>query len=189
MILPPSMRGRRKQAIAIFIVLAGTISVAARLVGCRRDEPVKTKTRPVTINVLPVFVDVPEQGYSHPFSIPNDATNAHLEGEFTVDPRPQGQSQMLIVSAEGMGHWQRFLSSTAPHNDPGNAELIYRSGDTIADRFDIKMTPGIYDVIFDYGPAAAAATDHFGGGASGPAYRRARSQIRLAYDLPCEICP
>ncbi len=185
----PFMRARRKQAVAIFVVLAVTASVAALLAGYRRDKPLETETRPVTINVLPVFVDVPEEGYSHQFSIPDDATHAHVEGEFTVDPRPQGQLQMLIVSAEGMQHWQRFRSSTASHEDPGNAELIYRSGDTIADRFNIKMTPGNYYVIFDYGPAAVATTDHFGGGVSGSVYRRARSQIMLNYALPCESCP
>jgi hypothetical protein len=185
----PSMRARRIQAVAILAALAVTACVATLLAGCKQDKPLETKTRPVTISVLPVFVDVPEEGYSHQFSIPNDATNAHLEGEFTVDPRPQGQLQMLIVAAEGMQHWQRFRSSTASRNDPGDAELIYRSGDTIADRFNIKMTPGNYYVIFDYGPAAVATTDHFGGGVSGPAYRRARSQIMLNYALPCETCP
>lgn len=187
----PSMRARRKQAVAILVALAVTVTagVATLLAGCKQDKPLETKTRPVTINVLPVFVDVPAEGFSHQFSIPNDATNARVEGEFTVDPRPQGQLQMLIVSAEGMQHWQRFLSSTASHDDSGHAELIYRSGDTIADRFNIKMRPGNYYVIFDYGPAAVATTDHFGGGLSGPAYRRARSQIMLNYALPCETCP
>ena len=75
------------------------------------------------------------------------------------------------------------------HDDPGDAELIFRSGNTIADRFNIKMTPGDYYVIFDYGPAAVATTDHFGGGVSGAVYRRARSQIMPNYALPCEDCP
>jgi len=180
------MRSARQPVIAIFVLLAVTTNLAALMVGCKREKPLRT--RPVTINVLPVFVDVPEEGYSHQFSIPNDATNARIEGEFTVHPRPQGQLQLLIVSAEGMQHWQRFLSSTAQHNHPGNAELIYRSGDTIADRLDLKMTPGTYDLIFDYGPAAVSATDHFAGGVTGPAYRRARSQIMLNYALPCENC-
>jgi len=183
----PLMRSKRQPVIPIFVLLAVTTSLAPLLVGCKRDKPLKT--RPVTINLLPVFVDVPEEGYSHQFSIPNDATNARVEGEFTVDPRPQGQLQLLIVSAEGMQHWQRFLSLTASHNDAANAELIYRSGDTIADRFNIKTTPGIYYVIFDYGPAAVSTADHFGGGVSGPAIRRARSQIMLHYALPCETCP
>lgn len=183
----PLMRSGRQAATAIFVFLAATIGFAALLAGCKHDKPLKT--RQVRINLLPVFVDVPEEGYSHQFSIPNDATNAHLEGEFTVDPRPQGQLQLLVVSAEGMQNWQRFLSSTVSPNDPENAELIYRSGDTIADRFNIKMTPGVYYVIFDYGPAAVSTADHFGGGVSGPAIRRARSQIMLNYALPCENCP
>jgi hypothetical protein len=137
----------------------------------------------------PGFCGCSRGGYSHQFSIPNDATNAHLEGEFTVDPRPQGQLQLLIISTEGMQHWQRFLSSTVSPSDPANAELIYRSGDTIADRFNIKMIPGNYYVIFDYDPAAVSTADHFGGGVSGPAIRRARSQIMLNYALPCENCP
>jgi hypothetical protein len=183
----PLMRRGRQPVIAIFVLLAVATSLAALIVGCKQAKSLKT--RPVTINLLPVFVDVPEEGYSHQFSIPNDATNAHLEGEFTVDPRPQGQLQLLIVSAVGMQHWQLFLSSTASHSDPANAELIYRSGDTIADRFNIKMIPGNYYVIFDYDPAAVSTADHFGGGVSGPAIRRARSQIMLHYALPCENCP
>jgi hypothetical protein len=181
------MRSGRQPVTAIFVLLAVTTSLAVLMAGCKRDKPLKT--RPVRVNLLPVFVDVPEKGYTHQFSIPNDSTNAHLEAEFTVDPRPQGQLQVLIVSAEGIQHWQRFLSPTASPNDPANAELIYRSGDTIADRCDIKMTPGIYYVIFDYGPAAVSTADHFGGGVSGPAIRRARSQIMLNYALPCENCP
>ena len=188
MISKPFMRGQQKQAKAIFIVLAVTTGAAALLAGCKQDKPLKT--RPVTINVLPAVVDVPDQvGYSHQFSIPNDATDARVEGEFTVEPRPQGQLQLLIVSAEGMEHWQRFLSSSASHDDPGDPELVYRSGETIADRFNIKMTPGDYYVIFDYGPAAVSTADHFGGGVSGPASRWVRPRITLNYALPCETCP
>ncbi len=181
------MRSGRQPVIAIFVLLVATTSLAALIAGCKRDK--QLKTRPVTINLLPFFVDVPEKGYSHQLSIPNDATNARIEGEFTVDPRPEGQLQLLIVSAEGMQHWQRFLSSTASRDDPGDAALVYRSGDTIADRFNIEMTPGIYYVIFDYGPAAVSTANHVGGGVTGPAYRRARSQITLNYALPCENCP
>lgn len=135
--------GRRSQPVlANFVLLAVATSLAALMGGCQQEKSLRTC--PVTINVLPVFVEVPEEGYSHQFSIPNDASNARIEGEFTVDPRPQGQLQLLIVSAEGMQHWQRFLSSTASPSDSGNAELIYRGGDTIADRFNIKMTTGIF---------------------------------------------
>ena len=188
------MRSRRKQVAGIFVVLVVATSAAALLVACRRDfnfakEHKTAKTRLVAVNLLPEFVAVPEQSYSHQFSIPNDATNAHVDGEFTVEPRPQGQLELLIVSAEGMKHWQRFVSSTASSSDPGDADLIYRSGHTIADRFNANMSPGNYYVIFDYGPAAVAPSDHFGGGLSGPAYRQAQPQFILKYELPCETCP
>jgi hypothetical protein len=188
------MRSRRKQVTAIFVVLVVATSAAALLVACRRDfnfakQHKTSKTRLVAVNMLPEFVAVPEEGYSHQFSIPTDATNAHVDGEFTVEPRPQGQLELLIVSAEGMQHWQRFVSSTASSSDSGDAALIYRSGDTIADRFNAKMSPGNYYVIFDYGPAAVAPSDHFGGDLSGPAYRQAQPQFILNYELPCETCP
>ena len=189
-----STRGRRKQVMGIFVVLVVATSAAALLGACGRDfnfanEHKTSKTRPVAVNMLPEFVAVPEEGYSHQFSIPADATNAHLDGEFTVEPRPQAQLELLIVSAEGVKHWQRFVSSTVSSSDPGDAALIYRSGHTIADRFNAKISPGNYYVIFDYGPAAVAPSDHFGGGDSGPAYRQAQPQFILKYELPCETCP
>jgi hypothetical protein len=189
------MRGRRKIAIAILVALVVTTTVAALFIARRRNlsaanDHKPPKTRPVTINLLPAFVDVPQQkGYSHQFSIPNDATNAHVAGEFTVEPRPQGEVELLVVSTEGMQNWQRFISSTAVPNESRDADLIYRSGDTIAERFDVKMTPGNYYLIFDFGPVATGTTDHFGGGGAGPSYRQVRPQIRLDYELPCETCP
>jgi len=188
------IRIRRKQLLGIFVFLVAATSAAALLGACRRDfnfakEHKPSKTRLVAVNMLPEFVAVPEEGYSHQFSIPADATNAHVDGQFTVEPRPQGQLELLIVSPEGMKHWQRFVSSTASSSNPGDAELIYRSGHTIADRFNAKISPGNYYVIFDYGPAAVAPSDHFGGGLSGPAYRQAQPQFILKYELPCETCP
>jgi len=94
-----------------------------------------------------------------------------------------------VVSAEGMQNWQRFISLTVVPNESRDADLIYRSGDTIAERFDVKMTPGTYYLIFNFGPVATGTTDHFGGGGAGPSYRQVRPKIRLDYELPCESCP
>ena len=189
------MRRRRKIAIAIFVVLVFTTIVAGLFIMRKQNLSVAKdrrppRTRPVAINLLPEFVDVPEQkGYSHKFSIPSDATNAHVEGEFTVEPRPSGQVDLLLVSAEGMADLQRFLSSAATPNDPRPADLIYHSGDTIADRFDVQATPGNYYLIFEFSPVASGTADHFGGGVCSPPYRQVHPQIRLDYELPCEICP
>jgi hypothetical protein len=191
----PSMRSRRKIAIAIFVVLVVTTIVAGLFIMRRQNLSVAKarkppRTRPVAINLLPAFVDVPEQkGYSHQFSIPSDATNAHVEGEFTVEPRPSGQVDLLLVSTEGMQHLQQILSTATMPNDPRSADLIYHSGNTIADRFDVQATPGNYYLIFEFSPVASGTTDHFGGGVGGPPYRQVRPQIRLDYELPCEICP
>jgi hypothetical protein len=190
-----STRDRRKIAIATLVALIVTAIVTALFIARRRNlgaanDSKTPKTRPVEINLLPTTVDIPEKtGYSHQFSIPSDAANAHLEGEFTVEPRPQAQAELLLVSAEGMNHWQRFVSSTGSPNDSRDTDFIYRSGDTIAARFDVRMTPGAYYLLFDFAPVANGTADHFGGGVYGPAYRRVRPNIRLDYDLPCESCP
>jgi hypothetical protein len=191
----PSTGGRRKIALAILGALMVATIVAALLSVRRQNSSAASdhnppKTRPVAISLLPAFVDVREAtGYRHQFSIPSDATNAHIEGEFTVEPRPQGQVDLLVVSAEAMQHLQRFLSFAATPDDLNDVGLLYRSGDTIADRFDVKMAPGTYDLIFDFGPVAMGTTDHFAGGVAGPSYRQVRPQIALDYELPCESCP
>jgi hypothetical protein len=191
----PSTRDRRKIAIAILVALVVTAIVVALFIARRQNlsaanDRKPPKTRPVEINLLPATLDIPEKtGYSHQFSIPSDAANAHLEGEFTVEPRPQAQAELLLVSAEGMLSWQKFLSSAATPSDPTDADLVYRSGDTIAARFDVRMTPGAYYLLFDFGPVASGTADHFGYGVDGPAYRQVHPNIRLDYDLPCESCP
>ena len=113
------------------------------------------QTRPVAIDLLPSFVKVFEKdSYSHPFNIPSNATNAHLDGEFTVDPRPQTQVDMLVVTAAGMKHWRDFLfSPRGANNNTANGELLYHTGNTNADYFQIKMTPGDYFLVFDYAPS------------------------------------
>jgi hypothetical protein len=142
--------------------------------------------RPVAIDLLPSFVKVFEKaGYSHPFNIPSDATNAHLDGEFTVDPRPQTQVDMLVVTAAGMKHWDFLFSRSGANNNTVNGELLYHTGNTNADYFQIQMTPGDYFLVFDYGPSTATMTDHFvERDALGPRYRLARTKITLSYELP-----
>jgi hypothetical protein len=147
------------------------------------------QTRPVAIDLLPSFVKVFEKdGYSHPFNISSDATNAHLDGEFTVDPRPQTQVDMLVVTAAGMKHWGDFLfSPSGANNNTANGELLYHTGNTNADYFQIKMTPGDYFLVFDYGPSTRANTDHYvDGDALGRNYRLTRTKITLYYTLPAK---
>jgi hypothetical protein len=174
--------------------LAAVIAVVLALFAMRKENSIfarrydSPRTRPVTISLLPSFVNVFEnEGFAHEFTIPSDATNAHLQGEFTVDLRPSAQIDMLVVSAAASQHWQKLLSPTGSPGDPGSSELIYHSGATSADLFDVKMTPGTYDLIFYYEPPPSSAADHFGGSvAAGPVYRIARTKITLNYDLPQE---
>jgi len=146
------------------------------------------QTRPVAIDLLPSFVKVFEKdGYSHPFNISSDATNAHLDGEFTVDPRPQTQVDMLVLTAAGMKHWRDFLFSPSGANNTANGELLYHTGNTNADYFQIKMTPGDYFLVFDYGPSTRANTDHYvDDDALGHNCRLTRTKITLYYTLPAK---
>ena len=144
------------------------------------------KTRHVAINLLPASVEVTEgKNFSHEFTILGDATNASLNGEFSAEPRLHAQLDMLLVSSAGFRHWQQFHSPTGAPTDSSKGELIYHTGNTIADSFLIKLSPGTYDLVFDYGPPTGPTfSDHYGG--FGPSYRVADTQITLSYDLPQE---
>ncbi|MGA2419756.1 MAG: hypothetical protein ABSG69_06690 [Candidatus Acidiferrum sp.] len=144
------------------------------------------KLRHVTFTLLPNILTVIEgTSYSHEFSIPGDATNAIVAGEFTVEPRIQAQLNMLVVTSAGFSHWQEYLS--AGQTEPGDRNLLYRTGNTGADLFEIKLVPGVYDLIFDYGPPSGPTfSDHYGGLGS-PLSRNANTKITLSYDLPQEI--
>jgi hypothetical protein len=144
------------------------------------------KLRHVTFILLPNNLTVIEgTSYSHEFSIPSDATNAILAGEFTVEPRIQAQLNMLVVTSTGFSHWQEYLSAGQSAADDRN--LLYRTGNTGADLFEIKLAPGAYDLIFDYGPPSGPTfSDHYGGLGS-PSSRSANAKITLSYDLPQEI--
>lgn len=145
----------------------------------------------MTIALLPSWLNVFEPNpYIHEFTVPGDASNARLAGEFTVQPRPQGRLDMLLVSADAVPHWQEFLSVPATPNSssptPAYPGLLYRSGDTIADHFEIKLLPGSYELIFYFGPAPSEQADHYGCGWLGPCYRQVSPTITLTYELPQE---
>jgi hypothetical protein len=99
------MRSARSAAVLLVVVFAlGPLAIGLRARLKWRAEHAASQaqpaTRPVTIDLLPSFVKVSEEGgYFHRFSVPSDATNAHLEGEFTVDPRPQTEVDMLVLTA------------------------------------------------------------------------------------------
>jgi hypothetical protein len=63
--------------------------------------------------------------------------------------------------------------------------LLYHSGNTNADYFQIKMTPGDYFLVFDYGPSTRTNTDHYVDlDALDRNYRLTSTKITLNYDLP-----
>jgi hypothetical protein len=186
-------RNRRKipvpALVILFLAVVEILLFAGRTLHSYSSTPEQPAipTRPVAIDLLPSFVKVFEkEGYSHQFSIPNDARNAHLEGEFTGDPRPQTQVDMLVITAAGMRHWRDFLLSPSGANgNTANGELLYHAGNTNADYFQFKMTPGDYFLVFDYGPSTRANTDHYvDGDAWGRNYRLTSTKITLYYDLP-----
>ena len=186
------MRSARKAVISVVVAFAlGLLAMIGLLTKLKwHAEHAASKapqqTRPVAIDLLPSFVKVFEKdGYSYRFSIPSDATNAHLEGQFTGDPRPQTQVDMLVVTAAGMKNWRDFLLSPSGANNTANGELLYHSGNTNADYFQIKMTPGDYFLVFDYGPSTRTNADHYVDlDALGRNYRLTSTKITLNYDLP-----
>ncbi|MFY9804914.1 MAG: hypothetical protein WA211_09745 [Candidatus Acidiferrales bacterium] len=183
----------RNAAISVVVALAlGLLAVAifARLKWRAEHTANLTpqqQTAAVAIDLLPSYVKVfEEDGYSHAFSSPSDAINGELDGEFTVDPRPQTQVDMLLVTAAGMKHWRDFLSSAAgAGSKAGSGELLYRTGNTNAEYFQIKLTPGDYVLVFDYGPSTQTKADHYVDlDALGRICRLTRTKITLRYDLP-----
>jgi hypothetical protein len=191
----PQKRNRSALPIAALVILVLAVVEIALFARqtlheyrATRRQPAVT-TRPVAIDLLPSFVKVFEKnGYTHTFSIPSDAMNTHLDGEFTVDPRPQTQVDMLVVTAAGMKHWQDFLLPPGgANNNTANGELLHHSGNTNADYFQIKMTPGDYFLVFDYGPSTRANTDHYVDDAAlDRNYRLTRVKMTLYYDLPAK---
>lgn len=149
----------------------------------RKPQP---QLQHVSFNLLPDSVTVNEGAdYSHQFSIPGDATNGLLAGEFEVEPFAGAQMNMLVVSAAGFSHWRQYLSSTQP--GPGDRDLLYRTGNTRADLFEIKLSPGTYHLVFDYGPPTGPTFSDHGGILGGLSSRYANTKITLSYDLPQEI--
>jgi len=64
---------------------------------------------------------------------------------------------------------------------------LARTGNTNADYFQIKLTPGDYFLVFDYGPSTRANTDHYvDGDALGRNCRLTRTKITLYYTLPAK---
>jgi hypothetical protein len=175
--------------VAIFILIAAAALYLAsrnsKLTGAQ-SRIQASKARHVSFNLLPNNVTVIEgEYYSHEFAIPSDATSAILAGEFTTEPFTGAQLNMLLVTSAGFPHWQHYLSAAQP--DLGDRNLLYRTGNTRADLFEIKLSPGTYDLIFDYGPASGPTlSDHYGS-LGGPSSRGANTKITLSYDLPQEI--
>ncbi|MGB8541270.1 MAG: hypothetical protein WCD49_06490 [Candidatus Acidiferrales bacterium] len=173
--------------LAIAILIAGAaLFVTSRnlkLVGAQSFKH-PPRTRHVAFQLLPNSVEVREgKNYFHEFSVPGDATNAILAGEFTVEPRIQAQLDMLLVSRAGFPRWQEYLSTP----EPRDRNLLYRTGNTGADMFQIELAPGTYDLIFDYGPPSGPTFSDHGGVVGLYSSRWANTKFILSYDVPQEI--
>jgi hypothetical protein len=184
------MKMRPRTVIPIIAIFA-MAGISLALIRAIRSERVlrgsarAPKPRAVSISLLPTDVSVPEGGeYSYKFAVPADASNAQLNGEFTAQPRPGAQLDFLVVSEPGFQHWRDFVAPPLADKKPRGGELLYRSGATIADRFQFSLTPGTYYLIFAYGPATGQG-DHFAGPPfPNTVYRDAASEISLSYELP-----
>ena len=172
-------------AIAILIAAIALFFVSRnlKLVGAQNfNRPL----RHVSFQLLPNLVEVTEgKNYFREFKVPSDATNAILAGDFSVEPRVQAQLNMLLVSSVGFSHWQEYLSTTQPAT--GDPDLLYRTGNTGADMSQIKLSPGTYDLIFDYGPPSGPTFSDHGGVVGLYSSRWANTKSSLSYDLPREI--
>jgi len=167
-------------ALALFFVSRNVKLVGAR--GFNRSTPL----RHVEFQLLPTSLEVVEgKNYVHEFKVPGDAANAILAGEFSVEPRIQAQLNMLLVSPAGFSHWQEYLSTAQPAT--GDPDLLYRTGNTGADMFQIKLAPGTYDLIFDYGPPSGPTFSDHGGVVGLYSSRWANTKFILSYDVPQEI--
>jgi len=148
------------------------------------------RTRPVLIELLPDSVEVFEgKPFVHEFTVPADASNAVCKGEFTVEPRPQGHVNMLVVTAAGLQQWRQLFSSgnrEATRDVSASGGVLYHASETIAESFEVKLAPGTYDVVFEFSGSADEPSDHYGGDGIGVPSRDVRSRIALSYDLPNE---
>jgi hypothetical protein len=71
--------------------------------------------------------------------VPAYATNVRLEGKFTVDPRPFAQLDLILIREDKYDAWRAY---------PPDG-VVYRSGNTSADKFRIPLPAGNYFLIFD----------------------------------------
>jgi hypothetical protein len=110
-----------------------------------------------------------------------DATNAYIEGQFSAEPRPYAQVDMLLIREAGYQAWRTY---------PIDA-MIYHTRNTSADKFRLALTSGNYYLIFDNNLPAEAINS---GGAwiydhqtarlvpGTDASRMVNAKIRLIYD-------
>jgi hypothetical protein len=71
--------------------------------------------------------------------VPADATNVRLEGKFSVDPRPFAQLDVILIREDKYEAWRAY-----PYDG-----VVYRSGNTSADKFRVTLPAGNYFLIFD----------------------------------------
>lgn len=103
--------------------------------------------------------------------VPPGAGNAHIGGKFSVQPVPHAQVDMVLIREAGYQAWRAY-----PIDD-----VIYHTGNTSTNKFQIPLGPGNYYLIFDNNlPAEAANTETMNFDAN--PIRQVDAQIRLIYD-------
>jgi hypothetical protein len=163
---------------AIFFLVGCQHSPSAAPAVTSRHKDVRT----ATANVVPRFFSI-KQGEFAAFRVlvAADATNAHIEGQFSAEPRPYAQVDMLLIRETGYQAWRTY---------PNDA-VIYHTGNTSADKFRLPLTSGNYYLVFDNNLPAEAVNS---GGAWVYDHQTARlvpgtdasrlvdAKIRLIYD-------
>lgn len=157
------------------LVKAARIGLALiGLVACRNSSgppspsPAQEQMQSTTVHVVPESVSIKQNEFaSFKVVVPPDATNGHIDGQFSAEPRPYAQVDMVMIKEAGYRDWRAYAADA----------LIYHTGNTSADKFDLPLAPGNYYLIFDNNlPSEAANTFD-----SDPR-RIVDAQIRLVYD-------
>jgi len=163
---------------AIFSLVGCQHSPNAAPTGTSRHEDV----RAAAVYVVPRFFSI-KQGEFAAFKVvvAADATNPRIEGQFSAEPRPYAQVDMVLIREVGYQAWRTY---------PIDA-MIYHTGNTSADKFHLPLTSGNYYLVFDNNLPAEAVNS---GGAWVYDHQTARlvpgtdasrlvdARIRLIYD-------
>jgi hypothetical protein len=130
--------------------------------------------RTSTVNVAPEQFSLKQNEFAaFKVLVPADATNVHLDGMFTVDPRPFAQIDMILIREAEYDAWRAYPKDG----------IVYHTGNTSADKLlDLPLPAGNYFLIFDSNLPSDSTNSSDTQLVGSEPFRSVRSQIRLTYD-------